>query len=162
VYKINDRIVMVTRHAQTNDPPNGSRGTIIAMGSHPDHGGFYYTIKWDEDTAYPTDNAEGMDDPLEGVVYHDQITPEPVCFAASPSIVMLDSSPIEPPHYGDLADAYASINVIEAWGLGFHLGNVVKYVKRAGHKPGNPAVQDLRKAAWYLERAIANLESVAE
>jgi hypothetical protein len=44
------------------------------------------------------------------------------------------------------------IDVIEAWGLGFHLGNVVKYVARADHK--GASLQDLRKAAWYLNREI--------
>lgn len=46
------------------------------------------------------------------------------------------------------------IEVIEGWGLGFHAGNVVKYTARAGHKPGAPALSDLLKARWYLERLI--------
>ncbi len=48
------------------------------------------------------------------------------------------------------------IDVIEAWGLGFHMGCLLKYVCRAGHK-GN-RVEDLRKAAWYLNREIQRLE----
>ncbi len=44
------------------------------------------------------------------------------------------------------------IKAIEAWRLGFHLGNVVKYVARADHKGSR--LDDLRKAAWYLEREI--------
>jgi hypothetical protein len=44
------------------------------------------------------------------------------------------------------------IDAIEDWQLGFHLGNVVKYVARADHKK-NP-LEDLKKAAWYLEREI--------
>lgn len=49
------------------------------------------------------------------------------------------------------------IDAIESWGLGFHLGNVVKYVSRAAHK-GNE-LEDLRKAAWYLQRKIEKLEA---
>lgn len=49
------------------------------------------------------------------------------------------------------------IEVIEEWGLSFHLGSVVKYIKRAGDKPGNPAVNDLKKAQWYLTREIHRL-----
>ncbi len=51
-----------------------------------------------------------------------------------------------------------TIDFIESMGLGtdFCLGNVIKYVSRAGHK-GN-AVEDLRKALWYLNRAIYELE----
>lgn len=44
------------------------------------------------------------------------------------------------------------IDAIEAWGLGFHLGNVVKYVARAAHK--GRYVEDLQKARWYLDREI--------
>jgi len=48
------------------------------------------------------------------------------------------------------------IDAIEDWKLGFHLGNVVKYVARAEHK-GKP-LEDLKKAQWYLNRAIEKLE----
>ena len=44
------------------------------------------------------------------------------------------------------------IDAIEAWSLGFHLGNVVKYVARATHK--GSYLEDLRKASWYLQREI--------
>lgn len=46
------------------------------------------------------------------------------------------------------------IDVIEAWELGFHIGNVVKYLARAGKKEGASYAGDLRKAAWYLAREI--------
>lgn len=55
-----------------------------------------------------------------------------------------------PPHYGD--GTYETINVIEAWGLGFHLGNCVKYISRAGKK--GDRLTDLKKARWYLDREI--------
>lgn len=59
-----------------------------------------------------------------------------------------------PPHYtfGNLE----VIDVIEDWQLGFHLGNAVKYIARAGKK-GDP-VEDLKKALWYLQREIARRE----
>lgn len=57
-----------------------------------------------------------------------------------------------PPHYGGADDPYEAIKVIEAWALDFHLGNVVKYLSRAGKK--GDMVEDLQKAAWYLQRAI--------
>lgn len=64
---------------------------------------------------------------------------------------MSDSNAINhPPHY--TATAVEPIDVIEAWRLGFCLGNVVKYIARAEHK-GSP-LDDLRKAAWYLAREI--------
>lgn len=57
-----------------------------------------------------------------------------------------------PAHYGGADDPYEAIKVIEAWGLGFCLGNTVKYISRAEKK--GAAVEDLRKAAWYLQREI--------
>ncbi len=57
-----------------------------------------------------------------------------------------------PTHYGGRGNPYETIKVIEAWGLGFNLGNTVKYISRA-EKKGAP-VEDLKKAAWYLEREI--------
>ena len=49
------------------------------------------------------------------------------------------------------------IDAIEAWGLNFSLGNAVKYIARAGHKEN--AVEDLEKAAWYIDREIDRLNS---
>lgn len=64
-----------------------------------------------------------------------------------------------PPHYGGDDDPYEAIKVIEAWGLGFHLGNTVKYISRAGKKSGATLLQDLKKARWYLDRLIKRLEA---
>ena len=61
-----------------------------------------------------------------------------------------------PAHYGGADNPYEAIKVIEAWELGFNLGNTVKYISRAGKK--GAALEDLKKAAWYLAREIANQE----
>lgn len=61
-----------------------------------------------------------------------------------------------PPHYGGDGNLYETIKVIEAWGLGFHLGNVVKYISRAEKKGSR--LEDLKKARWYLEREIKRVE----
>ena len=62
-----------------------------------------------------------------------------------------------PPHY--TAGGVETINFIEAKGLDYHLGNVVKYITRAGKKYDE--VEDLKKARWYLERAISVRENPA-
>jgi hypothetical protein len=62
-----------------------------------------------------------------------------------------------PAHYGG-DTTYEAIKVIEAWELGFCLGNTVKYISRAGRKHASP-LEDLKKAAWYLQREIDRLES---
>ena len=56
-----------------------------------------------------------------------------------------------PPHY--TFGTIEPIEVIEDWQLGFHLGNVVKYIARAAHK--GTELEDLKKAQWYLDRQIA-------
>ena len=60
-----------------------------------------------------------------------------------------------PSHYGGESDPYEAIKVIDAWGLDFALGNAVKYICRAGRKPGSDRVEDLEKARWYIEHEIA-------
>lgn len=58
-----------------------------------------------------------------------------------------------PAHYQSKSGIEA-IDVIEAFDLGFNLGNVVKYILRCGKKDAD--VQELEKAKWYLEREIKN------
>lgn len=57
-----------------------------------------------------------------------------------------------PQHYGGEENPYEAIKVIEAWNLDFALGNVVKYINRAGKKGSK--LEDLKKAQWYMNRAI--------
>ena len=57
-----------------------------------------------------------------------------------------------PKHYN--MGKYEAIDVIEDWNLGFNLGNTVKYISRAGHKDKDKVIEDLKKAAWYLDREI--------
>ena len=62
-----------------------------------------------------------------------------------------------PDHYGGKDNLYEAIKVIEAWNLDFNLGNVVKYISRAGKKDKDAELQDLEKALWYLQRSIDKL-----
>ena len=67
----------------------------------------------------------------------------------------------QPPHYK--TGPVETIDIIEGLvecypvACGYHVGNAVKYLSRAPHK-GN-LLQDLRKAEWYLKRAIQRIES---
>lgn len=67
-----------------------------------------------------------------------------------------------PQHYTDTN--IEVIDYIEDKNLGFCLGNVVKYVSRAGKKHSadktdkEKEIQDLKKARWYLNRRIVELE----
>lgn len=49
------------------------------------------------------------------------------------------------------------IDYIKDKGLGFCLGNAVKYISRAGKKDPEKEIEDLRKAAWYINRRIEEL-----
>ena len=57
-----------------------------------------------------------------------------------------------PDHYGGEDNPYEAIKVIEKWGLGFNLGNAVKYISRADKK--GKRLEDLKKASWYINRQI--------
>jgi hypothetical protein len=48
------------------------------------------------------------------------------------------------------------IDAIDDWNLGFYEGNIIKYVARYKQKNG---VEDLKKAAWYLNRLIEKEEN---
>ena len=62
----------------------------------------------------------------------------------------MDTEVNSPPHY--TAGGIETIDYIEAKELGYHLGNAVKYISRAGRK--GSATTDIRKAIWYLERYL--------
>jgi len=68
--------------------------------------------------------------------------------------------PLRPAHYGGANSTYEVFNVLEAWGLDkdFYLGNVIKYIARAGKKDSSKELEDLEKAEVYLKRRIAELK----
>lgn len=57
-----------------------------------------------------------------------------------------------PAHYTD--GKFETIEAIESWRLGYHLGNAVKYISRAGKKSKDTELEDLRKARWYIKRYL--------
>jgi hypothetical protein len=59
-----------------------------------------------------------------------------------------------PSHYN--VGGIEVIDFIEAWELNFSLGSAVKYIARAPYK--GKQLEDLRKAAWYINREIARIE----
>jgi hypothetical protein len=75
----------------------------------------------------------------------------PISFTPTKS---LDDMVNSPPHY--TTGGIETIDFIEAKELNYHLGNVVKYITRSGHK--GDKLKDLEKAQWYLNRAIDNLK----
>lgn len=99
------------------------------------------------------DNAKLPEDVLDSVLKALDVS----IAATGPGKPANGSDPVNSPaHYTH--SAIEPIQVVEAWRLGFCLGNTVKYVCRAGRKPGSDTIEDLRKAAWYLRREISRLE----
>lgn len=70
------------------------------------------------------------------------------------------SNVTHPSHYN--SGKIEVIEAIEDWKLGFHRGNAVKYIARAGIKNPDKEVEDLEKAIWYLNREIELLNADKE
>lgn len=83
---------------------------------------------------------------LEG--FHRQICPRPLTAAPEADVVN------HPPHYVSHPSGVECITITEH--MGFNLGNAIKYVWRADLKAD--AIEDLRKAAWYINREIQKRE----
>ena len=64
---------------------------------------------------------------------------------------------IEHPDYY-ISCGMEAIDFIDAHKLNFNLGNVIKYVTRAGHKDGEDVLTALSKALWYLEHEIERIQ----
>lgn len=65
--------------------------------------------------------------------------------------------PVNHPGHYQTPDGLEAIDVIEAFKFNFHLGNAFKYIARAGKK--NTYIQDLEKAAWYINREIERVNN---
>ena len=79
---------------------------------------------------------------------HISTSNEPLPTPAAPVALDMVNHPV---HYK--VGGIETIDFIEAKGLNYHLGNVVKYVTRADHK--GERLENLKKAKWYLDREIA-------
>lgn len=70
-----------------------------------------------------------------------------------------------PSHYGGADNPYEVVKVLEAWltrdqMIGWLRGTAIKYMARAGKKPGNTGEQDLAKARWYTDYEIEFVKRV--
>ena len=92
------------------------------------------------DSGVLPDNAT-IDEPLDGLFYE-------------PPKLETSSAVNHPSYYGGADNPYEAIKVIDAWGLDFCLGNVVKYISRAGKKNPEKKKEDLLKALFYLNHEI--------
>ena len=71
-------------------------------------------------------------------------------------LVAQESDPVaHPPHYTSHPSGIECIQVTEH--MGFNLGNALKYIWRCDLK--QDAIEDLKKARWYIDREIAKREA---
>jgi hypothetical protein len=73
---------------------------------------------------------------------------------------MSDQEVVHPSHYN--TGKIETIDYIEDQKLGFHLGNCIKYISRAGKKSSSTVINDLEKAQWYLGRYIDTVRDAAK
>lgn len=84
------------------------------------------------------------------------LPPCPIRIELVENVCKKEDDPVShPAHYTKHPSGVECIQITEH--MGFCLGNAMKYIWRADEK-GN-ALEDLRKAKWYLEREIALRES---
>lgn len=60
-----------------------------------------------------------------------------------------------PKHYNEHPSGVECIDIVEHFS--FNLGTAIKHIWRAGVKPGEPTVEDLKKAQWYVTREIERI-----
>lgn len=85
-------------------------------------------------------------------------TPELRNFVPMPPIKPAKEAVNHPSHYN--TGKIEVIDAIEDWKLNFSRGNAVKYIARAGHK--GDELEDLKKAAWYINREVERLEKMRQ
>jgi hypothetical protein len=114
---------------------------------------YVHTVKWlDKKNGKPKKPVLKMKSFFEAKQALDVIEKKPTKLIIQPQFAKAALDLINnPPHYR--TGGIETIDFIEAKDLNYRLGNVVKYVSRAGRKNTDP-VQDLEKAAWYLQREI--------
>jgi hypothetical protein len=118
-----------------------------------------YTVKWlDAKKQKPSKIIKAVNEMKTTLDALDKIKDKPAKMFIQPAyksaaLELLAATDLvnHPPHYK--TGGIETIDFIEAKDLNYRLGNVIKYVSRAGKKASDP-VQDLEKAAWYLQREI--------
>lgn len=69
---------------------------------------------------------------------------------------LMNKDPVNPEHYKGSVECIDALKVAlgDAGFKGFCIGNVIKYSWRYNKKNG---LEDLKKARWYLDRAISEM-----
>ena len=106
---------------------------------------YVYTVKWLDKKKKPSKIIKAVKEVKQALDVIEMRRPKHRLQATETDLVN------HPPHYK--SGGVETIDFIEAKDLNYRLGNVVKYVSRAGKKESDP-IEDLKKALWYLNREI--------
>ena len=68
---------------------------------------------------------------------------------------------LRPSYYGGKDNTYEVFKVIDAWEVGFYLGNALKYICRAGKKDPAKEEEDLLKARTYIDARLKRVRNLA-
>jgi hypothetical protein len=145
-YKIGDEVIIAAPSTTWAQQFKGERGTIVDIVDEEPYG---LNVKM---------NSQSLGFAESELVRADLVD---VLDEISEALWVKAMEPVEdevnhPSHYKWLPNGLEVIDITE--NLMNNLGNVVKYVLRAGHKTEDP-LTDLRKAAWYINREIKRLEA---
>ena len=101
--------------------------------------------------------SKSLDDAYDEVTKADTLDYDDMEYSPHVNVThtAIEHDPVNHPNHYTVG-GIETIDFIEAKGLNYNLGNVVKYMTRADHK-GNK-VEDLQKALWYLNRELQNLQ----
>jgi hypothetical protein len=141
-------------------------GTIVEVTSVDQYGEFVkyrWTTPGDKtfNDWYADEGKYELVGVISGTVDADSLTAEGIdCESPWPSDGEKKSPPEDDPvnhpsHY--TFGKYEVLDVIEDWGLSYHLGNATKYIARAGRKDPTKEKQDLEKAIFYIQRRVRQL-----
>lgn len=162
--------IVITKDTESHDygKHNIPLGTVLEVDRVLDWGSHRYVVGYNGDWCYLSRNeiepyvepsADSQQTFVQNVYTVENISKDKPKHTFGALSVDLQSAVNHPQHYGG-DTTYEVIKVIEAWELdnNFCLGNVIKYISRAGKKNEDKTLEDLKKAKWYLEREISKLE----
>ena len=140
-YKIGDKVRIVNETLWGDK--DEYRGIIMTIAKADDVGKMYRMEEDNCENCWFDENIEGL------------------AFGVPPQEMSQEESgdQFRPDYYGGVDNVYETRKFINAHNLNFNIGNVVKYVVRAGKKDDNTMVSDLNKAMRYLQ---FELERISE
>ncbi|AWN05258.1 hypothetical protein SEA_IBANTIK_34 [Streptomyces phage Ibantik] len=146
MFKVGDRVVVVRNKLGGPNTFVGQRGVVNAL-SDKHFGIGVRTESYGVASFFPEE--------LEFEETYDAMSaphPDEVSLFSQEVDTRHDDVVNSPSHY--TRGKFEVIDIIEDSGVGYRLGNVLKYVLRCDHKHDDNGVEDLSKALWYLKREI--------